>query len=310
MWRRTILLVEGRQPEAVLDAVQSYFAGSRRYRKTEWLEPGRALTAYGRRNLSTGGEGVKVEVNNGDRMGTVQVDIFCVCEPMYDWGKCQRHIDGLVNHLRISGFSFEVMANERGHGIGGSNRYSTRIDPAGDLPTAGRPRVGHSRAEVRAVAGRKSARTARIVCAIGLVALVAGTVLVQAKVAHQHWLRAHGVLSLATVDGQVTGCTSDGSNAYVPLRYSTSDRQRILVSLPAQGCPNLAVGSRTWVYYNPVEPTDAILKAAPDLDLAAWWEIILAIAGLITLVIGSFLWYHASKNSRSPIGISRPIDRA
>jgi len=310
MWRRTILQVNGRQQAVVLNAVQSYFESSRRYGKLEWLERDRVLAAYGRRNLSTGRESVKVEVNGSDGTAIVQVDIFCVCAPIYDWGKSQRNIDDLLSHLRNAGFSFEVKANEGEHKIGGPNRYPTRVDPAEDLPIAGGPTIGHSQAEVSAVAGRKSVRSARIACAIGLVALVAGVVLVESKVSHQHWLRAHGVLIPATVTGQVTGCTSDGSNAYVPLRFFTSDRQRILVNLPAQGCPKLPVGSRTGVYYNPAQPTDAILKAAPDLDLAAWWEIILAIAGLVTLIIGSYLWYRGNNEVRSHSGTSQPTKGA
>ncbi|MGO8860716.1 MAG: DUF3592 domain-containing protein, partial [Acidimicrobiales bacterium] len=142
---------------------------------------------------------------------------------------------------------------------------------------------------------RKRVRIARLACAIGFVALVVGVAFVASKVEHQHWLRAHGVLIHATVNGEVTGCSSDGSNAYVPLTFTTSDGQRIHVHLPAQGCPNLSVGSRTLIYYNPARPTDAILENAPDLDLAGWWEIIFATAGLISLIVGSSLWAHANK---------------
>ena len=154
---------------------------------------------------------------------------------------------------------------------------------------------------------RKRIRVARLACAIGFVALVIGLALVGSKVAHQHWLRAHGVLLHATVNGQVTGCGSDGSNAYVPLTFIASDGERIHVSLPAQGCPNLSVGSRTWIYDNRAQPTDAMLESAPDLDLAGWWEIILAIVGLTTLIVGCFRWYRAHKAYRSLVKNTQPI---
>jgi hypothetical protein len=119
MWRRTILLVNGDQREAVLNAVQSYFESDRRFRNMEWLESGRVLTAYGRHNLSTGGEGVKIEVNGRDGLAMMQVDILSVSVPIYDWGKNQRNIDSLVNYLRMAGFVFEVKASEGKHKIGG-----------------------------------------------------------------------------------------------------------------------------------------------------------------------------------------------
>ncbi len=154
---------------------------------------------------------------------------------------------------------------------------------------------------------RKRVRVARLACAIGLVALVVGVALVGSKVEHQHWLRAHGVLTHATVSGEVTGCSSDGSNAYVPLIFLASDGRRIHLHLPAQGCPNLSVGSRTLIYYNPAQPTDAILKNAPDLDLAGWWEIILATAGLISLIVGCWVWYHANKVRIAQAETPQPI---
>jgi hypothetical protein len=150
-----------------------------------------------------------------------------------------------------------------------------------------------NQSEMGTAAVRRRIRVARLACAIGFVALVIGVALVGSKVAHQHWLKAHGVLVHATVNGRVTGCDSEGSNAYIPLRFIASDGRRVQVSLPAQGCPNLSVGSRTGVYYNPTQPTDAILENAPDLDLVGWWEIILAIAGLATLTVGGFMWYRA-----------------
>ena len=119
MWRRTILLVNDGKREVVLDAVRSYFETNRRFKNMEWLEPGRVLSAYSRRNLSTGGEGVKVEVNGSEGLTTVQVDILSITAPIYDWGKNQRNIDSLVNYLRTVGFIFEVKANEGKHKIGG-----------------------------------------------------------------------------------------------------------------------------------------------------------------------------------------------
>jgi hypothetical protein len=161
--------------------------------------------------------------------------------------------------------------------------------------------------QTKVAAVRKRIRVARLACAIGFVALVIGVALVGSKVAHQHWLRAHGVVVHATVNGRVTGCDSEGSNASVPLTFIASDGRRVQVSLPAQGCPNLSVGSRTWIYYNPTQPTDAILKSAPDLDLVGWWEIILAIAGSITLIVGCFIWYRARKAIGSVAETVKPI---
>ena len=170
--------------------------------------------------------------------------------------------------------------------------------------------MNFNQAEIRTEAVRKRIRVARLACAIGFVALVIGVALVGSKVAHQHWLRAHGVLVNASVNGQVTGCDSEGSNAYVPLTFIASDGRRVRVSLPAQGCPNLSVGSRTWIYYNAAQPTDAILESAPDLDLAGWWEIILAIAGLVTLIIGCFIWFRARKAIRSLAETAKPVQTA
>ena len=48
-------------------------------------------------------------------------------------------------------------------------------------------------------------------------------------------------------------------------------------------------------------------KALPDLDLAGWWEIILAIAGLTTLIIGCFRWFRAHKAYRSLVKNTQPI---
>jgi hypothetical protein len=109
----------GDQREAVLNSVESYFKGERRFSDTEWLEPGRVLAAGTGYNFSTGGEGVKVEVNNGDGNTGTTVEITSVSMPIYDWGKNQKNIDSLVNHFRSAKFVFEVTASEGKRKIGG-----------------------------------------------------------------------------------------------------------------------------------------------------------------------------------------------
>lgn len=121
MWRQTTLSVAGNQQEALLDAVRSYFESDRRYGNIEWLEPGRVLAASAKYNFSTGGEGVKVEVTRGAGEATTDVAILSASMPIYDWGKNQRNIDALINHLRSAGFVVDVKATCGKHKIGGQN---------------------------------------------------------------------------------------------------------------------------------------------------------------------------------------------
>lgn len=107
------------QPEAVLNSVESYFNGERRFVDTEWLEPGRVLAGWTGYNISTGGEGVKVEVNAGDGNATTLVKITSFSRPIYDWGKNQKNVDSLVKHLRNAGFFFEITASEGKRKLGG-----------------------------------------------------------------------------------------------------------------------------------------------------------------------------------------------
>jgi hypothetical protein len=39
--------------------------------------------------------------------------------PIHDWGKNQRNIDVVINHLRDAEFVFEVVASEGKHKMGG-----------------------------------------------------------------------------------------------------------------------------------------------------------------------------------------------
>jgi hypothetical protein len=109
----------GDQREAVLNSVELYFKGERRFTDTEWLEPGRVLAGGTGHNFSTGGEGVKVEVNAGDGITTTLVEVTSISVPIYDWGKNQRNVDSLVNHLRKAGFVFEVTSSEGKRKVGG-----------------------------------------------------------------------------------------------------------------------------------------------------------------------------------------------
>lgn len=118
-WRKATLSMAGDQREAVLSTVEAYFNGERRFKDTEWLEPGRVLAGGTGYTFSTGGEGVKVAVNAGDGMDTTVVEVTIVSKPIYDWGKNQRNVDSLVNHLRDAGFVLEVTASEGKRKVGG-----------------------------------------------------------------------------------------------------------------------------------------------------------------------------------------------